>query len=267
MSTQVADISEKTIAPPSECIICTENLWKTYVMGAEQVHALRGVNLRIDRGEYVAIMGPSGSGKSTLMNLIGCLDTPTQGRYWLNSNLVSELDDDELARIRNREIGFVFQTFNLLARATALHNVELPLIYSGTPSDERIARAKAALEAVDLGERMNHKPNELSGGQRQRVAIARALVNNPSIILADEPTGNLDSQTGNEIMKLMEELHRKGNTIVLVTHEADIAEHAYRVVHIKDGIVASDERKSRIARRIRAAFGLVDSLRSTTERL
>jgi putative ABC transport system ATP-binding protein len=247
MSTQVADISEKTTAPPSECIICTENLWKTYVMGAEQVHALRGVNLRIDRGEYVAIMGPSGSGKSTLMNLIGCLDTPTQGRYWLNSNLVSELDDDELARIRNREIGFVFQTFNLLARATALHNVELPLIYSGTPSDERIARAKAALQAVDLGERMNHKPNELSGGQRQRVAIARALVNNPSIILADEPTGNLDSQTGNEIMKLMEELHRKGNTIVLVTHEADIAEHAYRVVHIKDGVVASDERKSRIA--------------------
>jgi putative ABC transport system ATP-binding protein len=247
MSTQVADISEKIIAPPSECIICTENLWKTYVMGAEQVHALRGVNLRIDRGEYVAIMGPSGSGKSTLMNLIGCLDTPTQGRYWLNSNLVSELDDDELARIRNREIGFVFQTFNLLARATALHNVELPLIYSGTPSDERIARAKAALQAVDLGERMNHKPNELSGGQRQRVAIARALVNNPSIILADEPTGNLDSQTGNEIMKLMEDLHRKGNTIVLVTHEADIAEHAYRVVHIKDGVVASDERKSRIA--------------------
>jgi putative ABC transport system ATP-binding protein len=247
MSTQVADISDKIIAPPSECIICTENLWKTYVMGAEQVHALRGVNLRIDRGEYVAIMGPSGSGKSTLMNLIGCLDTPTQGRYWLNSNLVSELDDDELARIRNKEIGFVFQTFNLLARATALHNVELPLIYSGTPSDERIARAKAALQAVDLGERMNHKPNELSGGQRQRVAIARALVNNPSIILADEPTGNLDSQTGNEIMKLMEDLHRKGNTIVLVTHEADIAEHAYRVVHIKDGVVASDERKSRIA--------------------
>jgi putative ABC transport system ATP-binding protein len=247
MSTQVADISDKIIAPPSECIICTENLWKTYVMGAEQVHALRGVNLRIDRGEYVAIMGPSGSGKSTLMNLIGCLDTPTQGRYWLNSNLVSELDDDELARIRNREIGFVFQTFNLLARATALHNVELPLIYSGTPSDERIARAKAALQAVDLGERMNHKPNELSGGQRQRVAIARALVNNPSIILADEPTGNLDSQTGNEIMKLMEDLHRKGNTIVLVTHEADIAEHAYRVVHIKDGVVASDERRSRIA--------------------
>ena len=247
MATQVADISETIIAPPNDCIICTEDLWKTYQMGTEQVHALRGVNLRIDRGEYVAIMGPSGSGKSTLMNLIGCLDTPTKGRYWLNSNLVSELDDDELARIRNKEIGFVFQTFNLLARATALHNVELPLIYSGTPSDERIARAKSALQAVDLGERMNHKPNELSGGQRQRVAIARALVNNPSIILADEPTGNLDSQTGNEIMKLMEELHRKGNTIVLVTHEADIAEHAYRVVHIKDGVVASDERKSRIA--------------------
>ncbi len=243
MATQVADISDKIITPPQECIICTDNLWKTYQMGAEQVHALRGVNLRIDRGEYVAIMGPSGSGKSTLMNLIGCLDTPTQGRYWLNSNLVSELDDDELARIRNKEIGFVFQTFNLLARATALHNVELPLIYSGTPSDERIERAKAALTAVDLGERMNHKPNELSGGQRQRVAIARALVNNPSIILADEPTGNLDSQTGNEIMKLLEELHNKGNTIVLVTHEADIAEHAYRVVHIKDGVVASDERR------------------------
>ncbi|HEY2392983.1 MAG TPA: ABC transporter ATP-binding protein [Candidatus Angelobacter sp.] len=243
MATQVADISDRIIAPPQDCIICTEDLWKTYQMGTEQVHALRGVNLRIDRGEYVAIMGPSGSGKSTLMNLIGCLDTPTQGRYWLNSNLVSELDDDELARIRNKEIGFVFQTFNLLARATALHNVELPLIYSGTPSEERIARAKGALQAVDLGERMNHKPNELSGGQRQRVAIARALVNNPSIILADEPTGNLDSQTGNEIMRLMEDLHKKGNTIVLVTHEADIAEHAYRVVHIRDGVVASDERR------------------------
>src|SRR5258707_6417083 len=248
MATQAADISERVInAPPQDCMICTVDLWKTYEMGAEQVHALRGVNLNINRGEYVAIMGPSGSGKSTLMNLIGCLDTPSKGRYWLNGSLVSELDDDELARIRNKEIGFVFQTFNLLARATALHNVELPLIYSGTHAVERIARAKQALDAVDLGDRMNHKPNELSGGQRQRVAIARALVNNPSILLADEPTGNLDSQTGNEIMKLMEELHRKGNTIVLVTHEADIAEHAYRVVHIKDGIVASDERKSRIA--------------------
>jgi putative ABC transport system ATP-binding protein len=243
MATQVADASLNVITPPQDCIICTEDLWKTYQMGAEQVHALRGVNLRINRGEYVAIMGPSGSGKSTLMNLIGCLDTPTRGRYWLNGNLVSELDDDELARIRNKEIGFVFQTFNLLARATALHNVELPLIYSGTPAEERIDRARKALEAVDLGERMNHKPNELSGGQRQRVAIARALVNNPSIILADEPTGNLDSQTGNEIMKLMEELHRRGNTIVLVTHEPDIAEHAWRVVHIRDGQVASDERR------------------------
>jgi putative ABC transport system ATP-binding protein len=236
MSTQVADISEKTTAPPSECIICTENLWKTYVMGQEQVHALRGVNLRIDRGEYVAIMGPSGSGKSTLMNLIGCLDTPTQGRYWLNSNLVSELDDDELARIRNREIGFVFQTFNLLARATALHNVELPLIYSGTPSDERIARAKAALEAVDLGERMNHKPNELSGGQRQRVAIARALVNNPSIILADEPTGNLDPATSGAVFENLYALARKtGVAALIATHNLDLARHMDRVFALKDG--------------------------------
>ena len=241
MATQVADLTQGVSAPPQNCIICTEDLWKTYEMGAEQVQALRGVSMRINRGEFVAIMGPSGSGKSTLMNLIGCLDTPTKGRYWLNGNLVSELDDDELARIRNREIGFVFQTFNLLARATALHNVELPLIYSGTPSDQRIARAKEALQAVDLSERMNHKPNELSGGQRQRVAIARALVNNPSIILADEPTGNLDSQTGKEIMALFDQLHSQGNTIILVTHEHDIAGYAHRVIYIKDGVVSSDE--------------------------
>ncbi len=244
MSTEVATISEKPTAPPSNCMICTEDLWKTYDMGSEQqVHALRGVDLRIDRNEYVAIMGPSGSGKSTLMNLIGCLDTPTKGRYWLNAQLVSELDDDELARIRNKEIGFVFQTFNLLARATALHNVELPLIYNGTASEERIERAKAALKAVDLADRMMHKPNELSGGQRQRVAVARALVNNPAIILADEPTGNLDSQTGAEIMALLNRLHDQGNTIVLVTHEHDIAAYAHRVIHLKDGKVAGDERK------------------------
>jgi len=231
-------------APPQSCMISAEDLWKTYDMGSEQqVHALRGVNLRIERGEYVAIMGPSGSGKSTLMNLIGCLDTPTKGEYWLNGQLVSELDDDELARIRNKEIGFVFQTFNLLARATALHNVELPLIYAGVPTTERIERAQAALKSVGMESRMTHKPNELSGGQRQRVAVARALVNRPSILLADEPTGNLDSATGNEIMGLFDRLHDEGNTIVLVTHEHDIAEYAHRVVHIKDGVVERDERK------------------------
>ena len=244
MATEVLNHSETGLqSPPANCMICTENLWKTYDMGSEQVHALRGVDLRIDRNEYVAIMGPSGSGKSTLMNLIGCLDTPSQGKYWLNSNLVSEMDDDELARIRNKEIGFVFQTFNLLARATALHNVELPLIYNGTPAAERAEKAKQSLRLVDLESRMMHKPNELSGGQRQRVAIARALVNSPSIILADEPTGNLDSKTGNEIMALFDRLHQEGNTIVLVTHEHDIAEYAHRIVSIRDGVVAKDERK------------------------
>jgi putative ABC transport system ATP-binding protein len=224
-------------------MIFTDDLWKTYEMGSEQVHALRGVNLRIERNEYVAIMGPSGSGKSTLMNLIGCLDSPTKGQYWLNQQQVSELTDDDLARIRNKEIGFVFQTFNLLARATALHNCELPLIYAGVSSEERIERAKGALISVGMESRMNHKPNELSGGQRQRVAIARALVNRPSIILADEPTGNLDSQTGLEIMALFDRLHSEGNTIVLVTHEHDIAEYAHRIVFIKDGVIARDERK------------------------
>src|ERR1700737_1483806 len=225
-------------------VIKTENLTKVYEMGAEQVHALRGVDVEIHKGEYVAIMGPSGSGKSTLMNLIGCLDSPTSGRYWLAGRLVSDLDDDELAYIRNKEIGFVFQTFNLLPRATALHNVELPLIYNGTPAEERVERAKKALERVDLIPRMSHKPNELSGGQRQRVAIARALVNNPSIVLADEPTGNLDSKTGEEIMNLFENLHDKGNTIILVTHEMDIAQHAHRSIHIRDGQVENDVRRA-----------------------
>jgi putative ABC transport system ATP-binding protein len=222
-------------------VIQTEDLWKTYEMGAEHLHALRGINIIIHKGEYVAIMGPSGSGKSTLMNLIGCLDTPTRGHYWLAGRLVSQLGDDELAAIRNREIGFVFQTFNLLARATALHNVELPMIYNGTPSEERIERAKKTLSQVDLADRMMHKPNELSGGQRQRVAIARALVNNPSILLADEPTGNLDSSTGEEIMALFARLHDGGNTIILVTHESDIAAHAERIIRVRDGKVERDE--------------------------
>src|SRR5438874_9521152 len=230
-----------------EPLILTNDLWKTYEMGSTEVHALQGVSFSIQRNEYVAIMGPSGSGKSTLMNLIGCLDTPTKGEYWLNGKLVSEMDDDELARIRNKEIGFVFQTFNLLARATALHNVELPLVYSGMPSKERTERAKQALTMVELADRMSHKPNELSGGQRQRVAIARALVNHPSIILADEPTGNLDSQTGLEIMKLLDKLHGEGNTIILVTHERDIAEYAHRVISIRDGKIASDENMKKSA--------------------
>ena len=223
-------------------VIQTEDLWKTYEMGTEQLHALQGVNILIRKGEYVAIMGPSGSGKSTLMNLIGCLDSPTKGNFWLAGRLVSQLDDDELAAIRNREIGFVFQTFNLLARATALHNVELPMIYNGTPAEERIERAKKSLAQVDLTDRMMHKPNELSGGQRQRVAIARALVNHPSILLADEPTGNLDSATGEEIMGLFARLHESGNTIILVTHEPDIAARAHRVIRVRDGKVEKDER-------------------------
>src|SRR3989475_2257608 len=226
----------------SGLVIKTSELAKVYEMGAEQVHALRGIDLEIRKGEYVAIMGPSGSGKSTLMNLIGCLDSPSSGKYWLAGRLVSDLDDDELAYIRNKEIGFVFQTFNLLPRATALHNVELPLIYNGTPAEERVVRAKKALEIVDLTDRMMHKPNELSGGQRQRVAIARALVNSPSILLADEPTGNLDSQTGEEIMGVFQRLHKQGNTIILVTHERDIAAHAHRIIHIRDGKIESDER-------------------------
>jgi putative ABC transport system ATP-binding protein len=222
-------------------VIRTFNLWKSYVMGDQTINAVSGVDIEIHRGEYVAIMGPSGSGKSTLMNLIGCLDSPTQGEYYINGRLVSSMTDDELARIRNKEIGFVFQTFNLLPRASSLHNVELPLIYNGTPPAQRIEKAKAALAQVDLKDRMNHKPNELSGGQRQRVAIARALVNSPSILLADEPTGNLDTATGNEIMALFQRLHDEGNTIILVTHEHDIALHAHRVIHIRDGKIERDE--------------------------
>ncbi len=236
------ELTQGMVAPPDGILIRTEDLWKIYQMGSTEIPAVRGVNLEIKRNEYVAIMGPSGSGKSTLMNLVGCLDTPTRGRYWINGRLVSEMDDDELARIRNKEIGFVFQTFNLLPRATALHNVELPLIYNGTPAQARIEMAKQALELVDLADRMYHKPNELSGGQRQRVAIARALVNHPSLVLADEPTGNLDSQTGQEIMALFGRLHEQGNTIILVTHEHDIAQYAHRVIHVRDGKVAKDER-------------------------
>ena len=233
---------QETLRPPEGVVIKADDLWKTYDMGAAiQVHALSGVSFSIDRGEYVAIMGPSGSGKSTLMNLTGCLDTPTRGSYWLNGQMVSELSDDELAYIRNKEIGFVFQTFNLLSRASALHNVELPLIYSGMPAKERLEKAQEALRKVDLADRMHHKPNELSGGQRQRVAIARALVNNPSIILADEPTGNLDSATGEDIMTLFGRLHEAGNTIVLVTHEHDIAAHARRIIHVRDGRIERDE--------------------------
>ena len=239
---QTAILGETSQTKRREAMIHTDDLWKTYVMGEEEIHALRGVSFEIQRNEYVAIIGPSGSGKSTLMNLIGCLDTPSKGEYWLNGKLVSQMDDDELAHIRNKEIGFVFQTFNLLPRASALHNVELPLIYNGTPSTKRIEMAKHALESVDLGHRMSHKPNELSGGQRQRVAIARALVNNPSIILADEPTGNLDSKTSEEIMQLLNVLHQRGNTIILVTHEPDIAAHAHRVISILDGQISKDER-------------------------
>ncbi|GAC1405373.1 MAG: ABC transporter ATP-binding protein [Pyrinomonadaceae bacterium] len=227
---------------PPDALISMRDIWRTYQMGEEELHALRGVSFDVERNEYVAIIGPSGSGKSTLMNLIGCLDTPSQGKYWINNKLVSSMTDDELARIRNTEIGFVFQTFNLLARATALHNVELPLIYAGVGSSERHAQAEHSLRAVDLGDRMTHRPNELSGGQRQRVAIARALVNNPSLLLADEPTGALDSHTSIDIMNLFEKLHAEGNTIIVVTHEPDIAARSHRVISIRDGVIEKDER-------------------------
>ena len=237
-------------APDKDWVIVTRGLKREYDMGGEVVRALRGVDIAIRRNEYVAIMGPSGSGKSTLMNLVGCLDTPNEGEYWLNGLLVSQMSDDALARVRNKEIGFVFQTFNLLPRATALHNVELPLVYAGVPSDERKRRAREALERVQLGDRMDHRPNELSGGQRQRVAIARALVNNPSILLADEPTGNLDSQTSEEIMKVFEGLASQGQTVIMVTHEPDIAAHARRVVVLRDGVIASDDRRAAFAARV-----------------
>ena len=237
-------------APSKEWVIVTRGLKREYDMGGEIVRALRGVDIAIRRNEYVAIMGPSGSGKSTLMNLIGCLDTPNEGEYWLNGAMVSTMSDDALARVRNKEIGFVFQTFNLLPRATALHNVELPLVYAGVPSEERKRRAREALERVQLGNRMDHRPNELSGGQRQRVAIARALVNNPSILLADEPTGNLDSQTSEEIMRVFESLASQGQTVIMVTHEPDIAAHARRVVVLRDGVIASDDRRAAFAARV-----------------
>jgi putative ABC transport system ATP-binding protein len=232
---------QAAVKPDADMLISMKNIWKTYQMGTEELHALRDVSFEVKRNEYLAIIGPSGSGKSTLMNLIGCLDSPTKGEYWINGNLVSDMTDDELARIRNKEIGFVFQTFNLLARATALHNVELPLIYAGMRASDRHDQAQAALASVELGDRVMHRPNELSGGQRQRVAIARALVNHPSILLADEPTGALDSKTSIEIMHLFEKLHEEGNTIILVTHEHEIAERAHRIITIRDGRIESDE--------------------------
>ena len=248
-----AVVAEPGSAPGKDWVIVTRGLKREYDMGGEVVRALRGVDLAVRRNEYVAIMGPSGSGKSTLMNLIGCLDTPNAGEYWLNGTLVSRMSDDELARVRNKEIGFVFQTFNLLPRASALHNVELPLVYAGVPSDVRKRRATEALARVQLGDRVHHRPNELSGGQRQRVAIARALVNDPSILLADEPTGNLDSQTSEEIMRVFEDLSTSGQTVIMVTHEPDIAAHARRVVVLRDGLIASDDRRERFLHHVARA--------------